>query len=161
VLKSDGIVFLEEYVGPSRHDWNAETVAPYDELYQQIPRDRRFFDHLPLPVQYEDLSEAVRSAEIIEQLKVGFEIEEVRGYGGNVLAVLMPAISPSGVDEELINWLIEKEKEWLAAGAAPFCAVIVARPKKGFVRRAVAKARYFIEPKVKRVFREVRGRMKR
>lgn len=161
VMKPDGVLYLEEYVGPSRHHWNEEAIAPYDALYQQIPKERRFFDRFPLPVQYEDLSEAVRSAEIVPQLEVGFEIEAFRGYGGNVLSVLIPVIRPHGLDDDLIVRMIETEKEWLARGAAPFCAVIVARPKRGRVRRAAAVTRYFVVPKVRRIVREIRARIAR
>jgi hypothetical protein len=60
------------------------------------------------PIEIDDPSEAIRSAEIREQLAVGFEIEHERGYGGNVLAVILPALDLARLDEATLRDLFER-----------------------------------------------------
>jgi SAM-dependent methyltransferase len=150
-LKPDGVVYMEEFIGPSRNQWTEETVAPYQPLYEHFPESMRFFDYMPFPVEWGDLSEAVRSADIVPQLRVGFEIDHIRGYRGSVLSVLFPALVPEKITPEMVTWMLERDRE---PGRPHFYAVIVAHPKKN---RNVAAARYFIEPKVKWMLRKVRS----
>lgn len=152
-LKPDGIVYLDEMIGPSRTYWNDRTVKPYREFYQTIPREYRYLDKLPYPVQASDPTEAIRSGEILTQLRIGFEITDFRGYGGNLVAVIYPALKEDRIPDELLRELIEREKQMLARGDAHFHAVMIARPKQGLAQR-VASARYFVEPKLKRIGRE-------
>jgi SAM-dependent methyltransferase len=153
-LKPDGVVYLEEFIGPSRNHWTEETVAPYQPLYEHFTESMRFFDYMPFPVEFGDLSEAVRSADIVPQLRVGFEIDHLRGYGGSVLSVLFPAIVPEKITPEMVTWMLERDREATRAGRPHFYAVIVAHPKK---KQIVATARYFVEPKIKWVLRKIRS----
>lgn len=152
-LKPDGIVYLDEMIGPSSTYWNDRTVAPYRQLYRSIPREYRHLDEFPYPVQYDDPTEAIRSGEILQQLRNGFEITHFRGYGGNLLGVIYPALKVDRIPDAFLRELIEREKQMIARGDAHFHAVMIARPKQGFAQR-VANARYFLEPKLKRIGRE-------
>ena len=152
-LKPDGLFYLDEYIGPSRHDWTDENFAAHRAIYDALPPHARTVDVLPMPIQPFDPSEAIRSAEIVRELRVGFEIVEKRNYGGNVLSVMYPF-----TDGSVTELLLEREREMLAKGAEPYHAVIVAKPKRG-VAKKIASARYFIVPKVKRVLREVKARV--
>jgi hypothetical protein len=96
----------------------------------------------------------VRSGEILEQVAVGFDIRELRGYGGNLLSLICPAIQWDHAPEGLLDRLIAEETELLRKGTPPFLAIVVATPKRGMAK-AIASARYFTEPKVKRVAREL------
>ncbi|HVE69922.1 MAG TPA: methyltransferase domain-containing protein [Thermoanaerobaculia bacterium] len=149
-LKPDGLFYLDEYVGPSSQQWNARTFASHRALYDMIPEGQRRVSVLPLPIEVEDPSEAIRSDEILPELQVGFEIVERRDYGGNLLAPIFPYIEQN---DELIDSLITAEQELLSAGEPSFYAIAIARPK----RSLIANARYFVMPKVKRVVRELRG----
>jgi hypothetical protein len=113
---------------------------------------------MPFPVQWDDPSEAVRSAEIVPQLRVGFSIDALRGYGGNILAPIFPALRAKKITPEMIRLLIEEDRRATAAGEAPFHAVIVAHPKRG-LRSRIASVRYFVEPKVKWLLRGIRARL--
>lgn len=62
-LRPGGLLYLEEYVGPSRTYWTDRTVAWYRALFRMIPEHVRYQDELLLPVQWDDWSEAVRSGE--------------------------------------------------------------------------------------------------
>ena len=154
-LKPGGVLYLDEYIGPSRSDWNDALIAPQRSLFNRLPDDARRFAQLPLPIQQDDPSEAIRSSEIIEQLRIGFDIREFRGYGGNVLSVLYPAVD---FGRTPIQSLIEEEQRILGAGERSFYAVIVATPKRR-ASKLIASARYFTEPKVKRVLREISRRI--
>jgi SAM-dependent methyltransferase len=151
-LKPDGILYLDEYIGPSRFYWSDATIARHREIHARLEKKRG--EILILPVHPYDPSEAFRSDEIIPQLVIGFEVAEMRGYGGNLLSVLYPS---ADLSEREIESLIAEEKRALAAGQTPYYAVIVARPKRG-VAKILASLRYFTEPKLKRIARELRNR---
>jgi SAM-dependent methyltransferase len=150
-LTPDGLLYLDEYVGPSREQWNATTFAAHRALYDMIPDRQRLVSVLPLPIEVEDPSEAIRSDEILRELAVGFEIVERRDYGGNVLAPLFPYVEHT---DELLDSLLTAEQELLSAGQPSFYTIAVARPKRGASAR-LASARYFAVPKLKRIRREL------
>ncbi len=159
-LEPDGIVYLDEYVGPSRHEWTAGKIAVQEQVYQALPERLRTTSHLPFPIQPDDPSEAFRSSEIVEQLRVGFTIAAERPYGGTLLSLLYPFLRQDRLTPEIVTGLITKEKELLAGGARSFYTIIVARPARG-LRKRVASLAYYIVPKVKRIVREVRQRFAR
>lgn len=151
VLKSltpDGVLYLDEYVGPSRFDWNDVLLAPQRALYDALPAEARLFETLPLPIQADDPSEAFRSSDILPQLAVGFDVQQLRGYGGNVLSVLFPAIRWSSAPSGLVEELIDAERAMLAGGAPHFHAIVVARPKRGLAFVS-ANLRYVFERRIR------------
>lgn len=158
-LKPGGLLYLDEYVGPSRTDWNDALVAPQRAVFSTIAPELRTMPELPLPIQPDDPSEAIRSGEIMEQLRIGFDVAELRGYGGNLLSVLYPLIDWHRAPAELLERLMREEDEWLKTMPS-YYAIVVARPATG-VRRLYASWRWFLEPKLKRIARELRARMRR
>jgi SAM-dependent methyltransferase len=155
-MKPGAILYLDEYLGPSRTEWNDEVIAPHRAVFAGLPAAVRTSDFLPLPIQADDPSEAIRSSEIMRQLAIGFDLEEVRSYGGNLLAVLYPWMDWPRVTEELQARLIEQDGEWSKSGS--YHAVVLGRPRCG-LRRLYASARWCLEPKGKRVLFEVRKRL--
>jgi SAM-dependent methyltransferase len=153
-LKPDGLVYMDEYVGPSRFEWNDAMMEPYRRLYETLDPELRAVPFLHPPVMIEDPSEAVRSSEIEPLLKVGFEIAARRPYGGNLLSVIYPVLRR--LPDDLRDELIAEEQRWLNAGAQTFSAIIVARPKRG-VRSAIGRTMYWLVPKLKRLVREHSG----
>jgi len=153
-LKQGGVLYLEEPIGPSRHEWSEKRLEPYDRLYQHFGEDERWFDYIPFPIEWNDESEAVRSSEIPSQLRVGFRIRHFRGYGGNVLAVLFPALLPQSITPAAIEWLIAKDREATGRSERHFHAVIVAEPRQGLSRK-LAELRYYFAPKVRFVLRRI------
>lgn len=131
-MKSDGVLYLDEYIGPSRTQWNDELIAPHRAVFAALPSEVRKGDFLPLPIQADDPSEAIRSGDIVSRLTVGFEIEVMRPYGGNLLAVLYPLIDWAAASPDLKTHLIEQDREWTKRGS--YYAVIIARPKRGLRR---------------------------
>jgi len=135
-LKPGGLLWFDEYIGPSRFDWNDRLIKPHRRTYDSLPADIRRQPALLFPIQPDDPSEAYRSSEIMELLPVGFETLERLDYGGNLLSVLFPAIDWSQADPSLIETLIAREEELLARGAEPFHTVVVALAKEGRKREA-------------------------
>jgi SAM-dependent methyltransferase len=158
-LKPDGLLYLDEYVGPSRFDWNEALLAPQRAFYERLPVEARVFDVLPLPIQADDPSEAIRSSEIVPQLVHGFDVLERRDYGGNLLSVLFPAIRWEAAPPRIVEEMIDEEKRLLASGAESFHAVIVAAPRRWPVR-SLARGRYFVAPKLRRLRYELATRIR-
>jgi SAM-dependent methyltransferase len=150
-LTPDGILYMDEYVGPSRHDWNDHNFAPIRAVFHAIPRHQRNDDELLLPIQVHDPSEAIRSSEILPLLDIGYETVAFKGYGGNVLSIIYGQVEDT---EPMTAHLIAEEDRLLREGEAPLHAIIIAKPKRG-VAAAVARMRYFLEPKLKRIGREL------
>jgi len=157
-LRPGGIVYFDEFVGPSRTFWNDRTAAWYRALYEALPPETHFEGEMGLPVQWDDPTEAVRSGEMESRIRVGFEIEHFQGYGGNVLAVMFPSTKAGSLSPAIVRSLIEAEKQVIAGGAPHYYALIVARPKRG-VAGALARLRYLADPKLRRIQRQILGRL--
>jgi hypothetical protein len=65
----------------------------------------------------------------------------------------------TSLPDDVRDELIAEEQRWLAAGAATFSVVIVARPRRG-VGRLLGGANYWLMPKLKRLARELRVKTK-
>ncbi len=103
-LRSDGVLVVNEFVGPTRWQWTRSQMACVDELLATLPdhlRRRRGTNslkrrvHRPglLRMLMNDPSESVRSGDIMPLLHRDYEIVEERPYGGNVLALLLTDIA--------------------------------------------------------------------
>ena len=106
----------------------------------------------------EDPSEAPRSNEIISQLRHGFTILERRDYGGTLLSVIFPYVDWSRAPATLVDSLIEAEKELLRSGQPHYHAIVVAAPKRGWLR-LYGLTRYFVAPKLRRIRWEIAKRI--
>lgn len=159
-LRSGGLLYIDEYMGPSRFDWNDALIAPHQALFARIPAEARLCDPLPLPIQPDDPSEAVRSSEILPQLARGFRLLVRRDYGGTILSVLYPMIDWRLAPESLLCDLIVAEKQALARGLPPYHAIVVATPKRP-PKSWLALLGYFLTPKVRRIRWEIRKRLHR
>jgi len=157
-LKPEGYLYLDEFVGPSRHEWDRQRIVPHETALMTIPDPYRLADDLPLPVQPDDPSEAIRSGEIMDQLAIGFRVEAMRGYGGNLLSVLYPYFDWKQAPDELVQRLMIEEDKMLTSEPS-YYAVVLARPAR-WPERLFARWRWFFEPKWKRVLIEL-GRFMR
>ncbi|MEO6487006.1 MAG: class I SAM-dependent methyltransferase [Thermoanaerobaculia bacterium] len=159
-LRPGGLLYLDEFIGPSRTFWNDYTIRWYRALYRLFPRNVRYFDEFAMPIQEEDPSEAIRSSEIYSRLVIGFSIEQFRGYGGNLLAMLFPDLLVDQLPGDLVRTVIAAEQSLIAAGAPHFHAVIIARPKFGFSGR-LADIRYRAEDKLPHITQPFRSFIRR
>lgn len=109
-LKEDGLLVLNEYVGPCRFQWEAKQLKLAFEVYGFLPRRYRF-DYLvrgtvDCPRRPEicsmvvnDPSEAVRSSEMLGVLERYFERIDRRDIGGTLLNPVLSGILEN-FDEE-------------------------------------------------------------
>lgn len=150
-LKPGGLVYFDEYVGPSRFEWDQqrELLDPHRRVFEKLSRSLRAVEQLNPPIQADDPSEAFRSSEIEPQLAIGFDLVGRVPYGGGILSVIMPNVRTEALDPATLRQLIDEDRQ-----APPFYTLILAKPKRG-LRGAIARARYWFEPKAKRVMRAI------
>ena len=139
-MTADGMVFLDEYVGPARGDWTDELIAPQRAFFNALPDAMKVTPTMLYPVHPDDPSEGVRSSEIVSRLRIGFDIVETRPYGGTLLALVYPLVRERS--PQFVQSMIDAEKTMLASGVPSFYAVIVATPKRS---RFFAKLQYAME----------------
>jgi SAM-dependent methyltransferase len=144
-LKPGGLVYLDEYVGPSRFDWSDRLLAKQRSVYGALASELRSWPAVPYPIQADDPSEAYRSSEIESQLAVGFEIVARRPYGGTLLSVIYPGLRREALTSEIVRQLITEERALLSSGLPSFYTVTAARPRRG-LPGAIARLYYALAP---------------
>ena len=131
-LKPDGILVINEYVGPSRFQWTEEQLKVSNEALKLLPdeykrrwnlRKIKSKNYRPgiLRMIISDPSESVRSQDILAEIYKRFTIVEEMPYGGNILHLALKDISHNFINEDeetsnLINRLIKIEDDFLSAG---------------------------------------------
>lgn len=130
-LTDGGLLYLDEYVGPSRSEWRKPMLAHAQEVFETLPARVRRRRKLRLPIDRRDPSEALRSSEILDVVRSLFEVTEIKPYGGNLLAVIYPYLDFADVTPTERNRVLEEilaaERRLLREGAKSFSAVVVAR----------------------------------
>ena len=145
-LEPGGRLFVDDYVGPARHQWNRRAGAAAADAYRRLPAATRRFERLPMPPVEGDCASATRSSDVARLVRTGFRVESERPYGGDLVAPLAACVDWRRLPEGDLRRLAEGS----GAGAAHY-ALTVARPRTGWQRRA-AGLRYRFGPKVRRVF---------
>ena len=131
-LKPDGVLVINEFVGPSRFQWSKQQLKASNEALKILPVEyrRRWNDagvksknYRPgiLRMIISDPSESVRSQEILNEIYKKFNAVEEKPFGGNILHLVLKDISHNFLNEDektvkLINRLIQIEDEFLEAG---------------------------------------------
>ena len=129
-LKPNGYFYMDEFVGPSQFQWPDQQIEGINAMLTEIPERLRVSrsdgknirSSVVRPTIDEmnavDPSEAIRSGEIIPLLSERFPDFILRGYGGNILHLLLEDIAGNFVetDTESIEWLeriFAYEDDWL------------------------------------------------
>lgn len=146
-LKPGGLLFLNEFVGPSRFQWTDRQLEVVNGLLRVLPEQlrvslvdggvkRKARRPTPAEVIATDPSEAVRSGEILAVAASFFEVLDVRPYGGTVLQVLLDDIAgnfsrPDSGNRALLGAICDLEWSLIESGdlVSDF-AVVVAQPKR-------------------------------
>jgi SAM-dependent methyltransferase len=131
-LRPGGLLYIDEYIGPSRHEWNADALDFADALYRMLPRLWRRRDRLVYPIEPDDPSEAIRSAEIPAFLRSSMEVLEQRSYGGHLLSLILPELDPATMSPEQWRGIIDRliaaeERDLRLSDRVSYYAVFVAR----------------------------------
>ena len=131
---SPGLLFVDEYIGPSREEWGPGDIEVASNLFERIPERCRCVPYLVPPIACDDPSEMIRSSEILPLLRERFELLEYRPYFGNVLMPLVSGIKASALDDPGVRLTLREamkiEDDLARSGELePLHAVVVAKPK--------------------------------
>lgn len=116
-MKPGGLVYVDEYVGPSRSEWTYERLELAQSVLDRLPEDAKLKHERDLPIELNDPSEAIRSSEIPKFLADFCDLFVWRPYGGQILDLVLPcirqewALSPAGV--AAIQEMLDLEDEQL------------------------------------------------
>jgi SAM-dependent methyltransferase len=132
----NGLLFLDEWTGPSMTKWSPALLARAAGLYRELPRAWRRWPELPLPVSAHDPSEGIRSSEILPTLMLFFEPLETRPYGGHLAAPVMSQLDPTvdpgpPLDVAIERWLTLEEQDLVESPDSGYHHVVVARRRRG------------------------------
>ena len=135
-LTPRGLLFLEEWTGPSRFDWSPALLARARALFSGVPREWRKWDDLRTPIEENDPTEAVRSSAIRPTVRRLFATLVDRPYGGQIVSVLLPqlerAVIPSlALDDLIARWLALEAEELAESPESSYYNAMLARPRGG------------------------------
>ena len=130
-LRPGGLLFLDEYMGPSRSEWSDAEWGFARSAFDSLPPDLKNRSELAIPLPMDDPSESVRSSTILPTARRLFEILEDRPYGGNILWFVFPCLDMARLREDetrVLSRLIALEDHLLEAGwVDSYFRLIVAR----------------------------------
>ena len=131
-LKGEGIVIVNEYVGPSRFQWTDTQLREANRVLAMIPEEyrKKYFDgrikkkiHRPgrLSMFLNDPSESEESNLIENAIASQFTILERKEYGGTLLQLIFKDIALNFINEnsetkELLKMIFGIEDELLRKG---------------------------------------------
>lgn len=138
-LASDGFVYIDDYVGPSRNEWQVEAFADRElaearRAMEMVPPEMRANVLYP-PLDLSDPSEMITSDRIMPAIAQHLAIRHHRPYWGNLLFPLLNVVDGDAMSQAehapLLERLIALEDDAVARGAfeRPLFAFIVARKK--------------------------------
>jgi SAM-dependent methyltransferase len=130
-LKPGGLLFLDEYMGPSRSEWREADWGFARSAFDALPEEVKNRPELAIPLPMDDPSESVRSSAILPAVRRLFDVLEDRPYGGNLLWFVFPCLDMARLREDrtdALSRLIALEdhlldKRWVES----YFRVIVAR----------------------------------
>jgi SAM-dependent methyltransferase len=126
-LEPNGILYVDEYVGPSRDEWSISKIARLNLEYWRLPRESRRARVVRAPISREDPSEALESSRIPAEVQTRFRVLDRRDYGGNLLFVIYPNLRRPGAPfETAIEMLLRREEAIAERGQPGYFSVIVA-----------------------------------
>lgn len=118
-LTPEGMIVVNEYVGPSRFQWTDKQLRLANKLLERIPMEYRKRWNSPmikrkqyrpgvLRMRLYDPSEAVESGNILPFLQKYFNPLEIKSLGGNLVRLILNDISYNFLkDEEKTNKILE------------------------------------------------------
>ncbi|MEM7048434.1 MAG: class I SAM-dependent methyltransferase [Acidobacteriota bacterium] len=106
-----GLLYVDEYIGPSRGEWSDQNLITARELFAQIPERFRRTPEVWPPIAMEDPTEMIRSSEIPTMLEERFEIIDRQLYGGQILSPLVSALRGSTLEHPAVAPILREALE--------------------------------------------------
>ena len=133
-LNPGGILYLDEYVGPARHEWTWRHLIEWNLRYWSLPSGVRRTHIIRRPISDADPTEAIASSDILPAVSEHFRVLDRRDYGGNLLSAIYPSLlrpdqaggPPPAVYDRAVETLLRGEESLLARGRPSFHAVLAA-----------------------------------
>ena len=145
-LKEDGILVVNEYVGPNRLQYPASQIRAVNRALQGIPESYRRRYRLRmhktrvsgpgfLRMLISDPSEAVESEKIMDTLEKYLEPAELKPYGGNLLMPVLKDIAhhftaDTPETERILGQLFEAEDQYLETVKSDFVFAVYRKRTK-------------------------------
>lgn len=145
-LKDDGILVINEYVGPDRLQFPSAQIkavnqalgmipGPYRSRYLMKARKRKVSGPGILRMYLADPSEARESERIMGVLKKEMEVVEIKPYGGNVLMLALKDIAHNFMEEgtesrAILEELFDFEDEYLENAQSDFVFAVYRKRKQ-------------------------------
>lgn len=130
-LKPGGLLYLDEYMGPSRSEWTDADWGFARSAFDSLPHELKNRRELMIPIPMDDPLESIRSSAILPETRRAFTILEDRPYGGNILWFVFPCLDMKALREdrtEALSRLIALEDHLLERGwVESYYRVIVGR----------------------------------
>lgn len=118
-LRPGTLVYVDEYVGPSRHEWTMDRLALAQSFLDSAPPEARIRDRIEIPVEIMDPSEAIRSSEIRRFLRLFLDILHWQPYGGQLASLVFPYLDGAWVrtaeGERYVERLLDAEESQMRA----------------------------------------------
>ncbi|WP_316399049.1 class I SAM-dependent methyltransferase [Bradyrhizobium sp. 33ap4] len=125
-LKSSGLLWLNDYVGPDRFQWSDTQMRLADELLAQIPIKWRLKDHVERcdakALAEMDPSEAVAPSKIEDALFAHFDVLKTFQRGGTLLAPIFGSsclsreMADSNEGHDTLRRLFDEEQRLISSG---------------------------------------------
>jgi SAM-dependent methyltransferase len=132
-LTPGGLVYLDEYMGPSRSEWTDEEWGFARSAFDSLPEELKNRPNLMIPLPMDDPSESIRSSAIRPAAARLFDVVEERPYGGNILWFVFPCLDMERLRQDstgALSRLIALEEHLLEGGwVESYFRVIVARKR--------------------------------
>lgn len=135
-LKTNGFLFINEYVGANRFQFPKKQVKAINEALNSIPKiykirsatnlvKKKFYGNGIVRVYLADPSESVSSNDILDTIYTYFNVIEEKSFGGNILMSVFKDIAYHFVDlnhekQTIINTLFRFEDDYLKENKPDF-----------------------------------------
>jgi SAM-dependent methyltransferase len=120
-LKPGGLLYLDEYMGPSRAEWKDADWSFARSAFDALPAELKNRRELMIPIPMDDPLESIRSSAILPETRRAFRVLEDRPYGGNILWFVFPCLDMRALREDRTGALTRLialedhllEREWV------------------------------------------------
>ena len=130
-LKRGGLLYLDEYMGPSRSEWRDSDWSFARSVFDRLPETVKNRPNLMIPLPLDDPLESIRSSAIRPETARIFDVLADRPYGGNILWFVFPCLDMRKLREDktgILSRLIALEDHLLENGwLEPYFRVMVAK----------------------------------